>query len=49
MIIDGRSVRAKNIYDGIHKKLVNSAIELFNNPDIENEKCCVGGDWPSNH
>ena len=38
MTIDGRSVRAKNIYDDIHKKLVNSAIELFNNPDIENEK-----------
>ena len=38
MTIDGRSIRAKNIYDDIHKKLVNSAIELFNNPDIENEK-----------
>ena len=38
MTIDGRSIRAKNIYDDIHKKLVNSAIELFNNPDIENKK-----------
>ena len=38
MSIDGRSVRAKNIYEDIHKDLVNSAIELFNNPDIENEK-----------
>ena len=38
MSIDGRSVRAQNIYEDIHKKLVNSAIDLFNNPDIENEK-----------
>ena len=38
MTIDGRSLRAKNIYDDVHKKLVNSAIELFNNPDIESEK-----------
>ena len=37
MSIDGRSVRAKNIYDEAHKKLVNSAIELFNDPDIPNE------------
>ena len=35
---DGRSARAKNIYDEAHKNLVNSAIELFNNPDIPNEK-----------
>ena len=35
---DGRSVRAKNIYDEAHKNLVDSAIELFNNPDIPNEK-----------
>ena len=31
---DGRSARAKNIYDEAHKNLVDSAIELFNNPDI---------------
>ena len=37
MSLDGRSVRAKNIYDEAHKKLVNSAIELFNDPDIPNE------------
>ena len=37
MSIDGRSVRAKNIYDEVHKKLVNSAIELFKNPDVPNE------------
>ena len=35
---DGRSARAKNIYDEAHKNLVNSAIKLFNNPDIPNEK-----------
>ena len=37
MSIDGRSVRAKNIYDEAHEKLVNSAIELFKNPDVPNE------------
>ena len=37
MSIDGRSVRAKSIYDEAHKKLVNSAIELFNDPDVPNE------------
>ena len=35
---DGRSARAQNIYDEAHKNLVDSAIELFNNPDIPNEK-----------
>ena len=35
---DGRSARAKNIYDEAHKNLVDSAIELFNNPDIPNGK-----------
>ena len=35
---DGRSTRAKNIYDEAHKNLVDSAIELFNNPDIPNGK-----------
>ena len=34
---DGRSVRAQNIYDEAHKKLVNSAIELFNSPNVLNE------------
>ena len=38
MIQDGRSLRAKNIYDAKHKKLVNTAIKLFNNPLIPNEK-----------
>ena len=37
MSIDGRSVRAKSIYDVAHGKLVNSAIELFNDPDVPNE------------
>ena len=35
---DGRSARAKNIYDEAHKNLVDSAIKLFNNPDIPNSK-----------
>ena len=35
---DGRSARAKNIYDEAHKNLVDSAIKLFNNPDIPNGK-----------
>ena len=30
MTKDGRSVRAQNIYDEAHEKLVDSAIELFN-------------------
>ena len=34
---DGRSVRARNIYDEAHRNLVDSAIELFNNPDVPNE------------
>ncbi|MAB96316.1 MAG: hypothetical protein CL496_03760 [Actinobacteria bacterium] len=34
---DGRSVRAKNIYDKAHENLVNSAIQLFNNPEIPND------------
>ena len=37
MPIDGRSVRAKNIYDEAHRKLVESAIELFNDSDVPNE------------
>ena len=37
MSIDGRAIRAKNIYDEAHEKLVNSAIELFKNPDVPNE------------
>ena len=37
MSIDGRAIRAKNIYDEAHRKLVDSAIELFNNPNVLNE------------
>ncbi len=37
MSSDGRSIRAKNIYDEAHRNLVDSAIELFNNPDVPNE------------
>jgi len=34
---DGRSVRAKNIYNKAHENLVESAIQLFNNPEIPND------------
>ena len=34
---DGRSIRAKNIYDKAHENLVESAIQLFNNPEIPND------------
>ena len=34
---DGRSVRAQSIYDEAHKRLIDSAIELFNNPNVPNE------------
>ncbi len=37
MTKDGRSVRAQNIYDEAHEKLVDSAIELFNSPNVLNE------------
>jgi len=35
---DGRSIRAQSIYDEAHKRLIDSAIELFNNPNVPNEK-----------
>lgn len=34
---DGRSIRAQSIYDEAHKRLIDSAIELFNNPNVPNE------------
>ena len=38
---DGRSLRAQKTYDEAHKKLINSAVELFNNPLVSNEKVTV--------
>ena len=31
---DGRLLRAQKTYDDVHKKLIDSAVELFNNPLI---------------
>ena len=38
---DGRSLRAQKTYDEAHKKLINSAVELFNNPLVSHEKVTV--------
>ena len=38
---DGRSLRAKKTYDEAHKKLINSAVYLFNNPLVSHEKVTV--------
>ena len=38
---DGRSLRAQKTYDEAHKKLINSAVNLFNNPLVSHEKVTV--------
>ena len=38
---DGRSLRAQKTYDEAHKKLINSAVDLFNNPLVSHEKVTV--------
>ena len=38
---DGRMLRAQKTYDEAHKKLINSAVELFNNPLISHQKITV--------
>ena len=38
---DGRSLRAQKTYDEVHKKLIKSAVELFNNPLVSHEKVTV--------
>ena len=38
---DGRSLRAEKTYDRAHQKLINSAVELFNNPLVSHEKITV--------
>ena len=39
--IDGRSVRQKTIYDDSQLKLINSAIKLLQDPDIDQKKINV--------
>ncbi len=38
---DGRMLRAQKTYDEAHKKLINSAVELFNNPLVSHQKITV--------
>ncbi len=38
---DGRSLRAQKTYDEAHKKLINSAVYLLNNPLVSHEKVTV--------
>ena len=38
---DGRSLRAQKTYDEVHKKLINSAVDIFNNPLVSHEKVTV--------
>ena len=38
---DGRLLRAQKTYDDVHKKLIDSAVELFNNPLISPDKISV--------
>ena len=38
---DGRSLRGQKTYDEAHKKLINSAVDLFNNPLVSHEKVTV--------
>ena len=38
---DGRLLRAQRTYDDVHKRLIDSAVELFNNPLISPDKISV--------
>ena len=38
---DGRSLRAERTYDEAHEKLIKSAVELFNNPLVSQEKITI--------
>ena len=38
---DGRLLRAQKTYDDVHKRLIDSAVELFNNPLISPDKISV--------
>ncbi|RDX32979.1 TetR/AcrR family transcriptional regulator [Candidatus Actinomarina sp. HD9-500m-PIT-SAG01] len=39
--LDGRKIRAQKTYDDAHKKLIESAVELLNNPLISHEKITI--------
>ena len=39
--LDGRKVRAQKTYDVAHKKLIESAVELLNNPLVSHEKISI--------
>ncbi len=39
--LDGRKVRAQKTYDEAHKKLIESAVELLNNPLVSHEKISI--------
>ena len=39
--LDGRKVRAQKTYDEAHKKLIESAVELLNNPLVSHEKITI--------
>ena len=39
--VDGRSLRGQKTYEQIHSKLINSAVDLFNNSKIPHEKITV--------
>ena len=39
--LDGRKVRAQKTYDAAHKKLIESAVELLNNPLVSHEKISI--------
>ncbi len=38
---DGRSVRGKKTFDDVHKKLIDSAVQLFNNPILSPDRVTV--------
>ena len=39
--LDGRKIRAQKTYDEAHKKLIESAVELLNNPLVSHEKITI--------
>ena len=39
--LDGRKIRAQKTYDEAHKKLINSAVNLLNNPLVSYEKITI--------
>ncbi len=39
--LDGRKIRAQKTYDESHKKLIQSAVELLNNPLVSHEKITI--------